>query len=88
LSGSLFPLSGLPGWLSVLTRLNPLTYVAQPMRYIVLNQLNLNDAERAKLLPVIEWFGWQVPVLVQLLTVLAVTLSLIGVAVLSFRKTE
>jgi ABC-2 type transport system permease protein len=88
LSGSLFPLSGLPGWLSVLTRLNPLTYVVQPMRYIVLNQLNLNDAEQAKLLPVIEWFGWQVPELVQLLTVLAVTLCLMGVAVLSFRKSE
>jgi ABC-2 type transport system permease protein len=88
LSGSLFPLSGLPGWLSVLTRLNPLTYVVQPMRHIVLSQLNLNAAERARLMPVIEWFGWQVPVIVQLLTVVVVTISLIGLAVLSFRKTE
>jgi ABC-2 type transport system permease protein len=88
LSGSLFPLSGLPGWLSVLTRLNPLTYVVQPMRHIVLSELSLNDEERARLLPVIDWFGWQVPVIVQLLTVVVVTISLIGVAVLSFRKTE
>jgi len=88
LSGSLFPLSGLPGWLSVLTRLNPLTYVVQPMRHIVLSQLSLNDEERARLLPVIDWFGWQVPVIVQLLTVVVVTTSLVGVAVLSFRKTE
>jgi ABC-2 type transport system permease protein len=88
LSGSLFPLSGLPGWLSVLTRLNPLTYVVQPMRHIVLSQLNLNADERARLMPVIEWFGWQVPVIVQLLTVVVVTTSLIGLAVLSFRKTE
>jgi ABC-2 type transport system permease protein len=88
LSGSLFPLSGLPGWLSVLTRLNPLTYVVQPMRHIVLSRLSLNDEERARLLPVIDWFGWQVPVIVQLLTVVVVTISLIGVAVLSFRKTE
>jgi ABC-2 type transport system permease protein len=88
LSGSLFPLSGLPGWLSVLTKLNPLTYVVQPMRHIVLSQLSLNDEEKARLLPVIDWFGWQVPVIVQLLTVVVVTTALIGVAVLSFRKTE
>ena len=37
LSGALFPLSGLPGWLSVLTRLNPLTYVVQPMRHFTLD---------------------------------------------------
>jgi ABC-2 type transport system permease protein len=88
LSGSLFPLSGLPGWLSVLTRLNPLTYVVQPMRHIVLSQLSLNADERARLMPVIEWFGWPVPVILQLLTVLVVTTALIGLAVLSFRKTE
>jgi ABC-2 type transport system permease protein len=88
LSGSLFPLSGLPGWLSVLTRLNPLTYVVQPMRHIVLSQLNLNADERARLMPVIEWFGWPVPVILQLLTVLVVTTCFIGLAVLSFRKTE
>lgn len=88
LSGSLFPLSGLPGWLSVLTRLNPLTYVVQPMRHIVLTQLSLNDEERARLLPVIDWFGWQVPVILQLVTVAVVTTSLMWVAVLSFRRTE
>src|SRR5215218_2070881 len=69
LSGSLFPLAGLPAWLSVLTRLNPLTYVVQPMRYLVLQHLDLTAAERERLVPVITWFGWHVPVAVQLLTV-------------------
>ena len=46
LSGSLFPISGLPEWLAVLTRLNPLTYVVQPMRHLVLDHLSLSD-ERA-----------------------------------------
>jgi ABC-2 type transport system permease protein len=41
LSGSLFPVSGLPDWLAALTRLNPLTYVVQPMRYLVLEHLSL-----------------------------------------------
>jgi ABC-2 type transport system permease protein len=44
---------GLPDWLAVLTRLNPLTYVVQPMRYLVLEHLSLSDAERERLLPVI-----------------------------------
>src|ERR671920_2100920 len=65
LSGALFPLSGLPGWLSVLTRLNPLTYVVQPMRHFTLDSLSLSPAERERLLPVISWFGWHVPLAVQ-----------------------
>ena len=36
LSGSLFPLAGLPGLAGAwLTRLNPLTYAVQPMRALV-----------------------------------------------------
>jgi ABC-2 type transport system permease protein len=88
LSGALFPLSGLPGWLSVLTRLNPLTYVVQPMRRLVLGHLNLTAAEQHRLLPVITWFGWNVPVGVQLLSVAVFTLGLIALAARIFRTTE
>ena len=35
LSGALFPLNGLPGWLTVLTRINPLTYAVAPLRQVV-----------------------------------------------------
>jgi ABC-2 type transport system permease protein len=88
LSGALFPVSGLPGWLSVLTRLNPLTYVVQPMRRLVLGHLDLTAAERHRLLPVITWFGWSVPVGVQLLGVAVFTLGLIALAARTFRTTE
>jgi ABC-2 type transport system permease protein len=88
LSGSLFPLGGLPAWLSVLTRLNPLTYVVQPMRHLVLQHLGLTGAEQARLLPAVTWFGWQVPVGVQLLTVAVITVGLIGLAARLFRTTE
>jgi len=88
LSGALFPLSGLPGWLAVLTRLNPLTYVVQPMRYFVLEHLSLTGTERARLVPVLTWFGWHVPVGVQLLTVAVITLGLVGLAARVFRTTE
>lgn len=35
LSGALFPLNGLPWWLTVLTRINPLTYAVAPLRTVV-----------------------------------------------------
>jgi ABC-2 type transport system permease protein len=88
LSGSLFPVSGLPGWLAVLTRINPLTYVVQPMRHFSLQHLSLTAAEQERLVPVLTWFGWQVPVGVQLLTVAAITLGLIALAARLFTTTE
>jgi ABC-2 type transport system permease protein len=36
LSGALFPLTGLPGWLSVLVRLNPMAYATNALRQIAL----------------------------------------------------
>jgi ABC-2 type transport system permease protein len=88
LSGSLFPITGLPDWLAVLTRLNPLTYVVQPMRHLVLDHLDLTAAEQEKLVPVLTWFGWQVPVGVQLGVVAVITLGLIALAARIFRTTE
>jgi ABC-2 type transport system permease protein len=88
LSGSLFPISGLPDWLAVLTRLNPLTYVVQPMRHFTLEHLSLSAAEQERLVPVLTWFGWEVPVGVQLFSVAVVTLGLITLAARVFRTTE
>ncbi|WP_222194662.1 ABC transporter permease [Modestobacter italicus] len=88
LSGSLFPLGGLPVWLSVVTRLNPLTYVVQPMRHLVLQHLDLSAAEQARLLPALTWAGWEVPVGVQLLTVAVITAGLVGLAARLFASTE
>jgi ABC-2 type transport system permease protein len=88
LSGSLFPISNLPDWLAVLTRLNPLTYVVQPMRHFVLDQLTLTEAEQQRLVPVLTWFGWEVPIGVQLLSVAVLTLGLISLAARIFRTTE
>jgi ABC-2 type transport system permease protein len=88
LSGSLFPITNLPEWLAVLTRLNPLTYVVQPMRHFTLDQLSLTAAEQERLVPVLTWFGWQVPVGVQLLSVAVITLGLISLAARIFKTTE
>jgi len=38
LSGALFPLTNLPGWMTVLTRLDPASYGIDPLRRVVLSE--------------------------------------------------
>src|SRR6266851_3551797 len=61
LSGALYPLSGLPGWLTVLTRIDPLTYVVGPMRDAVFSHLAIPAFEQHALAPGLTWAGWLVP---------------------------
>jgi daunorubicin resistance ABC transporter membrane protein len=88
LSGALYPLSGLPAWLSVLTRLNPLTYAVDPLRHAVFSHLNVNPALMKAFNPGVTWNGWRVPVGLELLMVVIMGLGLMGVAILEFRRTE
>lgn len=88
LSGSMFPLAGLPGWLSVLTKLNPLTYAVAPMRHAVFARLDLSPATRAALDPGIRWGGWVVPVWLQVLVVAGLGAALLGVAAAQFRRAD
>jgi len=88
LSGALYPLHGLPTWLSVLTRLDPLTYVVGPMRYAVLSHLPLDPAAVHALSPSITWAGWPVPIMLSLGIVLVMGLAMMGVAIATFSKTE
>src|ERR1700733_9924918 len=65
LSGALYPLTGLPAWLSVLTRIDPLTYIVGPMRHAVFSHLNvppqIATLINTHLAPSITWAGWVVP---------------------------
>ena len=88
LSGALYPLNGLPAWLSVLTRIDPLTYIVGPMRHAVLSYLNIPPVALDQLAPGITWGGWVVPVGVSLSLVAVMGLSLMFVAMAEFRRTE
>jgi ABC-2 type transport system permease protein len=88
LSGALFPLSGLPGWLSFLTRINPLTYAVDPLRHEVFAHINANAQLKARFNPGVTWFGWQVPPLVEVALVLVLGVALLGVAIAQFRRTD
>jgi ABC-2 type transport system permease protein len=88
LSGALYPLSGLPAWLSVMTRFDPLTYIVDPMRQAVFSHLNLRPQAVHLLAPGVTWAGWPVPVWLSLAIVAAMGLGMLLVAILQFRKAE
>jgi ABC-2 type transport system permease protein len=92
LSGALYPLNGLPAWLSVLTRLDPLTYVVGPMRHVVFSHLSLPGPLAAAisnhLAPSITWGGWVVPLWLSLGIVAVMGVAMMSVAIAEFSKTE
>ena len=88
LSGALYPLTGLPAWLSVLTRIDPLTYVVGPMRHAVFSHLNIPPFYVQHLAPGITWGGWLVPVWFSIGIVAVMGLGMMLVAIAEFRKTE
>jgi ABC-2 type transport system permease protein len=88
LSGALFPLSRLPGWLTVVTHLNPMTYAVEPVRSAVFDRLNIAPEARAILDPGIWWGSYQVPVPLQVALVGVAALILLFAAVKLFARTE
>ena len=88
ISGAFFPVSGLPGWLSVLNRLDPLSYAVDPMRRLVFSHLHISAAARRVLDPGVTWFGWHVPALLEAAIIVVLGLVMLGIAVWEFNATE
>ncbi len=88
ISGALFPSSGLPTWLTVLNRIDPLAYAVDPMRRLVFGHLHISAAARRVLDPGITWWGWRMPALLEAGVVLLLGLALLAVAVWEFSATE
>ena len=88
LSGALYPLNGLPTWLTVLTRFDPLTYIVSPMRHAVFSHLSVSPTAAAFLAPNVTWAGWQVPIGLSLGMVAVMGAALLGIAIAEFQKTE
>jgi len=84
ISGALFPVTGLPGWLAVLNRLDPLTYAVAPMRTLVFNHLDLSKAAESTLNPGITWFGWTVPTALEIFVIFALGMLMLGIAIWEF----
>ena len=95
ISGALFPVSGLPGWLTVLNRIDPLTYAVDPMTYavdpmrrLVFEHLTVSPVARHILAPGITWWGWRVPALVEVAVIALLGLLMLGIAIWEFSTSE
>jgi ABC-2 type transport system permease protein len=88
LSGALFPISHLPGWLTFLNRIDPMTYAVDPMRRVVFSHLSIGPLARLRLDPGVSWWGWHLPVLFEAAVVLGLGLLMLGIAILEFSASE
>ena len=84
LSGALFPLRDLPGWLELATRLDPLTYAVDPLRRAVLEAGGASGSDLAG----VAWNGWTVPTIVELGIVFGVGVLALIVATRAFSRVE
>jgi ABC-2 type transport system permease protein len=88
ISGAMFPVSGLPQWLTILNRIDPLTYAVDPMRRAVFAHLSISQAARQALDPGVTWFGWQVPGLLEAGVVAVLGFAMLAIAIAEFSRVE
>jgi ABC-2 type transport system permease protein len=88
LSGALYPVDGLPAWLEVLNRINPLTYAVDPMRHLVFSHLGVSETARRTLDPGVSWWDWQLSPWFEVGMVLVLGLAMLGAAIWKFSRTE
>jgi ABC-2 type transport system permease protein len=86
LSGALFPLTNLPGWMTVLTRLNPASYGIDPLRRVVLSDSGLSNAAINRIGLTVGGRLLSIPLEVSI--VFAFGLVMLGIAVISFQRRD
>jgi ABC-2 type transport system permease protein len=88
LSGALFSTAHLPGWLAFLTKIDPVTYVVDPMRRVIFAQVHTTGFAKRTLAAPLSWGHWVVPIGVELSIVAIIGGVALGLAVLQFERTE
>jgi len=88
ISGAMFPVSGLPRWLAILNRIDPLTYAVDPMRRAVFAHLKIGAVARRALDPGVTWWGWHVPGLLEAGVVAVLGLAMLAIAIVEFSRVE
>ncbi|OGN81053.1 MAG: ABC transporter [Chloroflexi bacterium GWC2_73_18] len=86
LSGSLFPVTGLPDWMTVLTRLDPAAYGMDPLRRVVLEGAGFPAAMVDRL--GLTLFDQVLPIPVEAAILLAFGVTMLGIAIRGFRARD
>ncbi len=88
LSGALFPLKNIPGWLVFLNRIDPVTYGVDPMRQAIMSGMNLPPSVSNQLGLGVQIFGITLSVAAELAIVAALGVLFVTWAALSFGRQE
>ena len=86
LSGALFPLTNLPTWMTVVTRIDPASYGIDPLRRVILSDSGLPSAAIERLGLTIN--GQVLPIPLEAGIMLAFGVVLLGVAVVMFQRRD
>jgi ABC-2 type transport system permease protein len=86
LSGALFPLTNLPGWMTLLTRLDPASYGIDPLRRVVLSDSGLPRRLIDGLSLTINHNVLSIPLEAGI--VLGFGFVMLGIAVISFQRRD
>jgi len=88
LSGALFPITGLPTWLSVITKLDPVAYAIDPIRRVFFAAQDLPAVALVRFGGGVEWFGHVLPVGAEVLVLIVFSLVFLVLSIRSFGKTD
>lgn len=88
LSGAIFPPKGLPSWLSVVTRFDPLTYAVDPVRRAVFEHVHATAAVKQALSAGVTWGHWTLPIAVELSLIAAIGAVMLMLAIGQFGRAE
>jgi ABC-2 type transport system permease protein len=86
LSGAVFPITKLPAWLGVLSKLDPLSYAVDPLRKEVFTYLKIPPVIRSTFNPGVSWGSWHLPVYFELALVAVAAVVMLGTAIRQFSR--
>jgi ABC-2 type transport system permease protein len=86
LSGAMFPLQNLPGWMEFLTKINPLTYAVDALRGICLKGVEITSGASLPMMPRLEIQVY--PLWLDFLVIFGFGLFLLIVTVWRFNRQE
>lgn len=88
LSGAMFPLNGLPGWMSFLVKINPMTYSVDMFKSILLEKSTMNPMLREAMGLNLKIFDIPVTFFGEVMFFLLVGALFVTMATLSFKRSN